>query len=121
MGMNNSASYIKGITVRLYEKVESGTDALNRKTYTETAVDVDNVLVSPVTTSTDEITDTLNLTGSRAVYRLAIPKGDTHDWTDSAVEFFGRKFRTIGAPVEGIEDMLPLEWNRQVRCEVFDE
>lgn len=119
MGMNNSASIIKGITITLYEKVQTGTDALNRKTYSETAVNVDNVLISP--TTEDEITDTLNLTGRRAVYTLGIPKGDTHDWTDSTVEFFGKKFRTIGSPLEGIEAMIPLEWNRKVRCEVFDE
>ena len=68
---------LRGITVTLYEKTQTGTDAFNRPVYTETAVSVDNVLVSP--TSTSETLDTVNLTGKKAVYTLAIPKGDAHD------------------------------------------
>ena len=71
---------IKGITVTLYEETQSGTDAFNRPIYTERAVKVNNVLVSP--SSTSETLDTVNLTGKKAVYTLAIPKGDTHNWKD---------------------------------------
>ena len=45
---------------------------------------------------------------------LAIPKGDIHNWLDAKVEFFGRIFRTVGFPKEGIEDNIPLVWNKQV-------
>ncbi len=48
-------------------------------------------------------------------FTLAIPKGDTHVWTDAKVEFFGRMFRTIGFPKEGIESNIPLFWNKQVK------
>ena len=82
-------------------------------------MEVENVLVAPSTEQ--EILDTLELTGRRAVYTLGIPKGDNHVWTDRKVSFFGQDFRVIGAPVEGIEAMIPLEWNRKVRCEAIDD
>ena len=82
------AGHIRGITVQLYVRTQTGTDAFNRPVYTETAVDVDNVLVAPATS--EEVTQTLDLTGKRAVYNLAIPKGDTHDWEGCRVNFFGK-------------------------------
>ena len=112
------AAVIKGITVTLHERMQTGTDGFNRPIYEETAVDVGNVLVAPA--AEDEIEDMLNLTGRKAVYTLGIPKGDTHDWTDKKVSFFGQDFKTIGSPVEGIEAMVPLEWNKKVRCEIIN-
>lgn len=110
---------IKGITVTLYQKTQTGTDEFNRPVYEETPVTVNNVLVAP--SSSDEILDSMNLTGRRAIYTLGIPKGDTHDWTNTKVEFFEQVFRTIESPLEGIEDMIPLSWNKKVRVEAIDE
>lgn len=118
MGTINTAAWLKGITVTLYTKTQTGMDDFHRPIYTETAVDVDNVLVAPA--SEQEILDTLELTGRRVVYTLGLPKGEANNWTDKKVRFFGQDFRTIGAPVEGIEAMIPLEWNRKVRCERID-
>ncbi len=118
MGTINTAAWLKGITVVLYEKTQTGTDAFNRPIYAETATNVENVLVGQP--SEQEILETLELTGRRAVYTMGLPKGDSHDWTDKKVRFFGQDFRVIGAPVEGIEAMIPLEWNRKVRCERID-
>lgn len=109
---------IKGITVTLYEETQSGTDAFNRPIYTERAIKVNNVLVSP--SSTSETLDTVNLTGKKAVYTLAIPKGDTHNWKDKKVEFFGETFRTFGEPLKGIDDMIPLEWNTKIQVERYE-
>jgi len=109
---------IKGITVTLYTKTSNGVDDFNRAKYTETAVNVNNVLVGQP--SSQEVLDTLNLTGRKAVYNLAIPKGDNNDWTDKKVSFFGQTFKTIGIPVEGIESMLPLEWNKQIKVERYE-
>lgn len=113
------AQFIKGITVILYEKTKEGVDTLNRPVYTETPVEVENVLVSPATDSVNMVSS-LDLTGRRMLYTLGIPKGDTHTWEDSVVEFFGRKFRTEGAVTEGIEAMVPLDWHRQIKCGVYD-
>lgn len=108
---------MRGITVTLYNRTSDSTDEFNRPIYTETAIAVDNVLVGQPTT--DEITDTLNLTGKHLAYVLAIPKGDTNTWTDRTVEFFGEKFRTIGEPMMGIEHLIPLSWNKKVRVERY--
>lgn len=109
---------IKGITVTLYEEVQSGTDAFNRPIYTEQAVQVDNVLVAPASTS--ETLDTTNITGKKAVYTLGIPKGDSHNWKDKKVEFFGETFKTFGEPLSGIEEMIPLEWNTKIQVERYE-
>lgn len=115
MSLINKAIRLKGIPVILHTEVENGKDRLNRTIYTSIEVEVENVLVgSP---SEQEITDVMNLTGRKCVYILGIPKGDMNDWTNKEVTFRGETFRTIGKPVEGIDDMIPMEWNRKVRCE----
>ncbi|HHJ8372345.1 hypothetical protein [Streptococcus pyogenes] len=54
------------------------------------------------------------------VYTLAIPKGDNHDWGDKEVRFFGEKWRTVGLALEGIEELIPLEWNKKVMVERYE-
>ena len=110
---------IKGITITLYEKTASGTDELNNPTYTETEEEIENVLVYPA--SEAEITDNLTLYGRRAVYTLGIPKGDTHTWAGKEVEFFSRRWKVIGDEVQGIEDLIPLSWNKKVNVEAINE
>ena len=111
-------SMLKGITVTLYTKTQTGKDAFNRPVYTEQAIQVNNVLVSPASTS--ETLDTVNLTGKKAAYTLGIPKGDNHDWKDKKVEFFGETFKTFGEPLKGIDDMIPLEWNTKIQVERYE-
>lgn len=50
-------------------------------------------------------------------YTLGIPKGDQNIWTDRKLSFFGRTFRTIGLPVQGIEANIPLCWHKKVKAE----
>ena len=69
---------IQGITVILYDRVKTGTDAFNAPVYAESPTGVKNVLVCPV--STEDIITDLQLYGKRAEYELCIPKGDTHIW-----------------------------------------
>lgn len=108
---------IKGITVKLYNQIPQGPDDFGNETYQETEVDVENVLVSPA--SSDDVISSLNLYGKKAVYTLAIPKGNTNIWEDQIVEFFGQKYRVYGFIVQGIEDNIPLEWNAKAWCEVY--
>lgn len=108
-------SRLHGITVTLYERAKTGTDGFGRAIYAETPTPIENVIVGLPTS--DDITGTLELTGKKVAYMLAIPKGDAHAWTDRRVDFFGESFRVIGAPVQGIEDMIPLAWNKKVKVE----
>ena len=111
---------MRGITVTLYNRVQTGTDALNHPVYSETPVSVDNVLVAPV--SATELTETYALTGRRAEYQLAIPKGDDNDWTaGNKVGFFGQLWRIIAMPEEGIEKLIPLSWNKKVKVERYEQ
>lgn len=109
---------IRGITVRLYEKRQTGTDAFNASVYTETPVDVSNVLVGEP--SADDVINEMQLYGKRIAYTLGIPKGDAHDWENATVEFFGRKWRTYGGVTQGIETLIPLHWNRKVKVERYE-
>lgn len=111
-------SRIKGIDVTLYTVTQSGTDGFNKPVYTETPVTVHNVLVTP--SSSQEVIDTLQLEGKKAVYTLAIPKGDTHDWKDKKVSFFGETFKTFGIPIKGIEELIPGDWNTKVMVERYE-
>ena len=108
---------LEGMTVILYEKNKVGEDEFASPIYEENPVEVENVLVSP--SSSTDIVDSLNLYGKRAVYTLAIPKGDHHIWEDRTVEFFGNKWRTFGFPTEGMEHLIPLGWNKKVMVERY--
>ena len=111
---------MKGITITLYDRAKTAVDALNNPVYAETAVSVNNVLVAPV--SSTEVLDTYNLTGRKAVYQLGIPKGDTHDWSaGKKVSFFGEDWRIIELAEEGIEKLIPLQWNKKVKVERYEQ
>lgn len=108
---------IKGISITLYTKKQTGVDGFNRPIYEESAEIVENVLVAPSTS--DDIATSQDLFGKKAVYTMAIPKGDTHNWMDATVEFFGMKWKTLGYPLEGVEENIPLAWNKKVMVETY--
>ena len=108
----------QGITVTLYEETQIGEDAFNQAIFEETPVEGENVLVTP--SSQSEILDSVNLYGKKAVYTLAIPKGDTHDLEDRRVDFFGKRWRVFGIPSEGIDGLIPLDWNKKVTVERYE-
>lgn len=109
---------IKGITVYLINLVETGRDPFNAPIFEEVRVPVENVLVSPMSNQVD-VTSMEQLYGKRAVYQLAIPKGDTHTWQDQVVEFFGERWRVFGFPQTGIEENIPLDWNTKWMVERY--
>lgn len=109
---------IKGITITLYEKQKIGVDGFNRPIYNENPVKVENVLVVPA--SGDDAASQTNLSGRKEIYTLAIPKGDEHCWDNVTVEFFGKRWKTSGPALEGIENMIPLEWNKKVTVERYE-
>lgn len=73
---------------------------------------VDNVLVGEPASSDSAIGNCKVMT-----YTLAVPKGDLHDWTNKKVEFFGKKFRTVGKEIQGIEANIPLCWHKKISLE----
>lgn len=110
---------IKGIPVTLYERASTGAvDAFNRPIISTVPTIVENVLVAPM--SETEVLELLNLTGRRAVYQLGLPKGDSHNWTDARVDFFGSSWHVVGDVLEGQEEMIPLSWNKKIRVERID-
>lgn len=109
---------IKGVRITLIEKVEVGKDPFGNAIFDYKEINVDNVLVSPA--STDDITNQLNLTGKRAIYTLGIPKGDKNNWEDREVVIFGKRYKTFGAVLEGIENLIPLNWNKKVMVENYE-
>lgn len=111
-------SRLKGIAVVLIQKHKAGEDPFGAPVYEEEEVTVENVLIAPLTS--EDAASHLNLTGRRAAYTLGIPKGDKHNWEDCEVRFFGQRFRTFGIPTQGIEEMMPLTWNKKVMVERYE-
>ena len=109
---------LKGITIQLFARGEI-TDPFGAPEIADGQwVDVDNVLYGEP--STEDVTNTLNLYGKRVAYVLAIPKGDTHKWTDTLVRLPDGVYRTIGFPTHGIDELMPLAWNMKVKVERYD-
>lgn len=108
---------LKGTTIILVDKVKDGNDPFGNPIYKDKDIKIENVLIQP--TSSDDIVNQMSLTGKKAVYTLAIPKGDTHDWEDKEVKFFDKRWRTFGIPLEGIEELIPLDWNKKVMVERY--
>ncbi len=109
---------LRGTTVILHSKSRIGQDAFGAPIYEDTEIEVENVLISP--TSTEDAATMQNLTGKRAAYTLAIPKGDTNTWEDTEVEFFDKRWRTFGFTIQGIEELIPLSWNKKVMVEAYE-
>lgn len=109
---------IKGITVILYEREQIGTDALNDAVYLETPVEVKNVLVTPVDSA--EIVNSITLEGKKAVYELCLPKGDTHEWENCRVSFYGEDWIAFGFTREYIDANVPLSWNKKGKAARYE-
>lgn len=110
---------LKGIDVKLIPQIESGTDEFGNAIYKDgEPVTVHNVLVAPV--SSQEQKEINDLYSKTASYSIAIPKGDTHTWTDQIVEFFGQRWHVFTLPQPGIESLVPLAWNDKYSVERYE-
>ena len=97
---------LKGTSIKLL--------SLSNDTITETTVN-DVLIGEPTVSAPNEHTD-----GRLLGYTLGIPKGDTNDWADRMVEFWGKRYRTLGYPQQGIEDNIPLRWGQNIKVELAD-
>lgn len=109
---------LKGIKVILVSKIESEKDPFGNVIYDEKNIEVNNVLIGQPTT--DDITNSLNLYGKKAAYTLAIPKEDTNIWENQEVIFFGQRWRVFGKVIQGIEELMPLPWNKKAMVESYE-
>ena len=109
---------IHGIPITLIDKQVVSVDPFGSPVVKDVEILVDNVLVAPATT--EDVTNQLSLTGKKISYTIGIPKGDTHDWENKEVRFFGKRWKTVGIPLEGIEELIPLEWNKKVMVERYE-
>jgi hypothetical protein len=108
---------IKGIDVVLHVRTYSSDDEAGNPVYTTKDKTVSNVLVAP--TTADDLIDSSRLEGTKEVYTLGIPKGDTNVWLENTVTFFGKDFHCF-AEQEGIEANIPLLWNKKVFVERYN-
>lgn len=109
---------MRGIPVVLHVREMTGTDDFNNPVYTETPVTVPNCL--PGEPTAEEYTDSVTRYGKQLAYMLGIPKGDSHNWEDADVEFFGMRFRTFGKTIQGVEALVPTPWHRKIRCALYE-
>jgi len=111
---------IRGVPVVLTVKTRTGTDPLGAPVFEETTETVENVLIGEPTTQ--DAARTWDLYNKRIAYTLAIPKGDAHVWENTTVRLpppFSGLFRTVGIPTAGIEENIPLDWNKKVHLERY--
>ena len=109
---------MRGITVVLTKRTQTGTDPFGQPIYTDTTENVSDVLVGEP--SSNDVTNAITMYGKKIAYTLAIPKGDTHTWEDTFVSLpnpFGGIYHTIGYATAGIEENIPLRWNKKVHLE----
>lgn len=104
---------MKGTTVQLVVKTQTGTDEFGAPVYEETLETVSDVLIGQP--STNDLADSIDLDGKRIDYVLGIPKGDTHNWVDTEIIFWGQRFKTVGYPQTGIQENIPLRWGQNVK------
>lgn len=107
---------LSGQTVNLHIKTEAGFDPFGAPVCVEDIVAVDNVIIAP--TSENDLQNDIQMYGKASTYTLHIPKGDTHDWANTIVEFWGKRWKTFGTVVMYQEELLPLEWNAKVKVDL---
>ena len=109
---------MKGVTVTLKSKTKTGVDDFGQPVYTETNVEVADVLIGEP--DAEDIQTAITEYGKRIAYTLAIPKGDTNTWYKCQVTLpapWSETFNVIGDAIMGIEENIPLRWNKKVHIE----
>lgn len=112
---------IKGVTVTLIVREDGGVDDFNAPVFVDSEVTVDNVLIQPATNE-DVVSDN-DLYGKHLAFILHIPKGDTHEWRDTFVKLpepWNVTVRTYGDCMIYDPNLTPLQWNKQVKVEIYE-
>ena len=111
---------LRGTTVTLYERRQTGIDGLGAPVYEETPVPVRDVLIAPA--EGPAVTDSTGLEGRRTAFRLYLPRGDAHDWVGCRVGFYSSTFRVVGGAQQWMPENLPraCRWNKCLEVERYD-
>lgn len=112
---------IHGITIQLAVATSTSTNEFNEAIKTVEYVSVDDVLVGQP--DSEGVYSSVELTGKKTAYMLAIPKGDSHEWKDTTVILpapFAGIYKAVGEPVAGIEKNIPLRWNKKIMVEKIE-
>lgn len=109
---------MKGTTIKLLVKTQTGTDPFGAPIYSTVWEDIPDVLVG--TPTTDDIKTSVELYGKKIEYILGIPKGDTHNWIDADIIIWSQRYKSFGYPMTGEPENIPLRWGQNVRVTRFD-
>ena len=111
---------IKGIPITLYIETVVDHDPYGADIVEREAVTIPNVVIGQP--SSDVVISELSVSGKHIVYNLAIPADDTHDWDNKIVEFYGRRWRTIGIPTQFMDGFMGdnWAWNKQIKVEAYE-
>ena len=112
---------MKGVTVTLIYKTQTGKDEFGQPVYEEVSISVNDVLIGEP--STEDIQNAITVYVKRIAYTLAIPKGDVNVWYKAKVVLpapWNETFNVIGDAIMGIEENIPLRWNKKVHIERLD-
>lgn len=104
--------------VTLHVKTQTSVDAFNNPVYADDTAVVTGILIGRPESEAE--TRALDLYGKRLAYSLGIPKGDSHDWTDAVVEFWGQTFKTFGFPETANQANIPGPWGSVVMVERYE-
>lgn len=108
---------MKGTTVQLVKKTQTGSDPFGNPVFSEELIEVNDVLVGQP--SSDDVTQSIAMYGKNIAYTLGIPKGDENVWTDTEVIIFGERYKTVGFPTTGIQSNIPLRWKANIKVERY--
>lgn len=110
---------IKGIPITLHTKTLDGVDDFNNPIYVDGSVTVNNVVVGQPASA--DVLNEINLSGKTISYVLAIPADDRNEWENTIVEFYDKKWRTIGTPKEYMPGFMGANfpWNKQISVERY--
>ena len=108
---------IRGCPVEIAVETVTGYDDFGAPIISEIFETVDDCLIGQPTST--EITDALNMYGKKLIYVIGIPKGDTHNWENVTVKFFGQTFKAFGFPTSGIQENIPLRWGANIKVEQY--
>lgn len=105
---------MKGETVVVSTRVQSGKDMFGNAIYELDSLEVDNVLVAPG--EVDDVIESTRPEGSEIHYTLYFPK--TFEWLgleNAEIEVRGESFKVIGRPNYWNPDVCPTDWNMVVK------